>query len=293
MKVLLIGASGYVGSRIAQACWDQGWAVIGCDRVQNDRSEQFHQFLLGSYNNIPDAFIQESDIVLWFAGHSTVRISEADPQGCVVNNVLNLAALSQRLLAFNKPMIYASSASVLSSSTGDYSSIAKEVSSNVYDASKLAFDIIAPFLGNRFVALRMATVSGWSPVMRWDLVFNAMNKTAATEGVVRVANASNFRSILFIEDLCDHVLALGRKLVETKEPAPGRQSLASWSGTIGGLGAEIAAFWRVPVELGPDTASYSFVLDERELHQRTSQSGGHRMSIQERCERFKHQMDWQ
>lgn len=289
-RILLIGANGYVGSRIAYECAARGWPVIGCDHTSPPSSTAFADFFAGPYAELPDHVLHAVDCVLWFSGHSSVKKAAEDPAGSIHNNVIDLAVLLQRLAERHKPLIYASSASVLSSNTGRYSAVADEGRVNSYDAGKLAFDLIAPFLGGRALGLRMATVSGWSPNQRWDLVFNAMNRSAATEGVVRVQNAASFRSLLFIEDLCAYLFNTIPTLCLDDWTGARRAALGSWAGTIGGLGSEIASFWNVPVEWGPDGATYSFVLDDTELC--AGVTGNVRKSLVERCQLFRAQNGW-
>jgi nucleoside-diphosphate-sugar epimerase len=292
VRVLLIGANGYVGSRVAEACAQKRWPVLACDREPARPDARHEEFFHGFYSELPDSFIKRCDVAFWFSGHSSVKIADADPAGSVRNNVVDLVELFERLAARGKPVIYASSASVLSSITDTYSPVANEASANAYDATKLAFDVLAPFLGARAVGLRMATVSGWSPNMRWDLIFNAMNRTAALEGVVRVQNASNFRSILFLEDLCSYLFDLAPKLAAETWQGARRVALGSWSGTIGGLAAGIADYWRVPVEYGADSKSYSFVLNDRELAAAFPQPNDFRKSLRVRCDLFREQSGW-
>lgn len=63
------------------------------------------------------------------------------------------------------------------------------------------------------VILRQATVSGWSPRMRWDLVVNTMVACAMRDGVIRVhAGGEAMRPLIDVQDCAEvHVrfLALG------------------------------------------------------------------------------------
>ena len=288
-RVLLIGASGYIGSRLSYELAQMHWPVLGCDLRQPIARELYEDFFCGSYAELPDDLVRKCDAVLWFAGHSSVGLAQKEPWESLQNNVMDLARLFRRIAGHGKPIIYASSASVLSSAEDQYSLVANEVSANAYDAGKLAFDILVPHLGANALGLRMATVSGWSPNMRWDLVFNAMNQSAVREHVVRVQNTSNFRSLLFIGDLCAYVVNAIKRLTTQNSPSTARQvALGSWSGTIGLLAAEIADFWQVPITFGANSSTYSFVLNDREVAASFENSEHFYKSIRQRCTVFAH-----
>jgi UDP-glucose 4-epimerase len=292
MNILVIGASGYIGSRICLDLSKRGWKIIGCDLCRPVDLTSFVFFYEGFYQKLPENLISQCDLVLWVAGHSSVRMAREAPWESVKNNVFDLCALARRLAAVDKPLIYASSASVLSSADDKYSLVANEIRENPYDAGKLAFDILAPYLGAKLLGLRFSTISGWSPQMRWDLVFNAMNKSAYYEGVVRVSNSSSFRSLLFIDDLCDFILE-GLNLENLKQEGGAKLiPLATWSGTIGSLGAEIAAFWNVPIETNEGASTYSFMISDRSLLGQKEKNDFYQ-SIGARCKRFASQMKWE
>jgi UDP-glucose 4-epimerase len=292
-RVLLVGASGYIGSRLSFELAEMRWPLLGCDIREPTTPGLYEDFFQGPYAELPDALIKGCDAVLWFAGHSSVGLAQKEPWESLQNNVVNLTRLFRRIAGHGKPVIYASSASVLSSAEDQYSLVANEVSANAYDAGKLAFDIMVPHIGVDALGLRMATVSGWSPNMRWDLVFNAMNHSAVREKIVRVQNSSSFRSLLFIDDLCTYVVVAVQRLMTQNRASAARQvALGSWSGTIGLLAAEIADFWQVPLSFGVNTSTYSFVLNDRELAASFEGAEHFYKSIRRRCAIFAKQQSW-
>ncbi|ESQ80778.1 SDR family oxidoreductase [Asticcacaulis sp. YBE204] len=288
---LILGAAGYVGSALSPYLRALGHTVVGCD-IRPGEAARYDRFVQTRYQDLDDTVLTGCDIVLWFAGHSSVKISQDDPWGSFENNVFDLAHLFKRAAALSKPIIYASSASVLSSAEDTYSLVANEISANPYDAGKLAFDMLMPHLGVRAVGLRMATVSGWSPVMRWELAFNAMNRTAVEKGVVNVQNPSTFRSLLFLEDLARYVELLSDELILSPDFTPRTVALGSWSGTIGLLASEIADYWAVPLNFGSDSGTYSFVLNDREIRRAMPETSAFYQSLRQRCERFARENQW-
>jgi nucleoside-diphosphate-sugar epimerase len=164
-------------------------------------------------------------------------------------------------LSAHTKLIYASSGSLYSTKfapvvPASETSLASIPSQNAYDISKFAFDYLAKsFLGN-FYALRLGTVSGYSPNLRPELVFNAMNIAAVMTGRVQLKNSDSHRTILFLSDLW----MLVRKLIIT-EQQPGVYNAGSLSYKMGELAHGIASTWNAQVIFEGDSETYSFLLD--------------------------------
>ena len=200
------------------------------------------------------------DAIVWFAGHSSVQQAVTDPDGALANNCLNLYSLAQRLRPSTK-LIYASSGSLYSKS-GAISFASRESDlvqipvQNAYDISKFAFDYLAQHFLSNFYALRMGTVSGYSPNLRPELLFNAMSISAATSGKVIVKNRDSHRTILFLDDLWLLVNQLLKPQAE-----PGFYNAGSISGTIGDFAEWIAEAWSAEIIDQGVSETYSFLLD--------------------------------
>lgn len=292
-NVLVIGASGYIGSRLSFDLSKFGYRVIGCDLRYPIEGIEFIDFFHQSYQDISDEQLNNIDVILWFAGHSTVAMSSADPIGSFRNNVTDLVEFFRKSNLFSIPIIYASSASIYSSSSNDHRLVADERRTNPYDSSKLSFDITINSLKYRALGLRMGTIAGWSPVMRWDTLFNATNYSAYHNGVVNITNPSNFRGILFLDDLVQYILGtIDDFLCGDGCPAASQVPLASWSGSIGSLGVEVAAYWKVPVTYGGDNGTYSFVVRDQYLRKFVKLHDIYK-SISDRCSDLSKKIKWE
>ena len=258
-EILLVGGCGYVGSYLCSRLRAQGRLVTVCDR--GDRGPAPDAAVLAvDYDTLDAGFLARFRTVLLFAGHSSVARAVQDPQGALANNCLNLIAFARRLAPGTR-FVYASTGSLYSTrdlggAPSGECHLPGIPSHNAYDISKFAFDYLAEhFLGD-FHALRLGTVSGWSPRLREELVFNAMNLSAVREGVVRLRNHSARRTLLFLDDLgclVDRLLDGGA--------SPGVCNAGSWSGRMGDLAREIAAVWGAEVVDEGDSPTYSFTLD--------------------------------
>ncbi len=258
-KTLLIGGCGYIGSYLYQQLERAGFAVTVVDQLKRGNPLGL-DVIEEDYSNLQPDFLHQFNSVLWFGGHSSVGQSMADPDGAVVNNCLNLFSFAKRLAGHTK-LIYASSGSLYSTKSvpvvpASECSLASIPSQNAYDISKFAFDYLAKSFLDNFFALRMGTVSGYSPNLRSELVFNAMNISAVETGLVHLKNSDSHRTILFLSDLW----ALVRKLLVTPQQS-GVYNAGSLSFKMGELAHGIASTWGAQVMYEGDSDTYSFLLD--------------------------------
>lgn len=260
MKVLLIG-HGYVGSFLRPVVEAAGHDVVTCD--QNlQRISGLPLAMRCRYQELAFGDFRDFDVILWFAGHSSVPMSLADPDGAVANNCLDLLKLARRKPSRTR-LIYASTASVYSAELEagvdtpppELSEAETKLSPvNPYDCSKISFDALARCFAENVVGLRLGTVCGYSPELRGELVFNAMNRAAINDGAVGVANPQSFRNILFLDDLAHYVTAL----IAAEGTLPAILNAGSYNLTIGELAATVAEYHGVPIVRRADTKTYSF-----------------------------------
>jgi nucleoside-diphosphate-sugar epimerase len=258
-KVVLIGSGGYVGNYLFAALESLlGERLIGVDPRHGHGNPKK---IARTHQELESCFFSDVDAVLFFGGVSSVGQAARNPSAAFNENTLGLFELYKKLDA-KTHFVYASSASVYSQSRalGAPSREGDPISgnSNAYDATKLAGELsLVGQSGSSHTALRMGTVSGASPLMRWDLVFNAMVKSATNDGVVRVSNPQAHRSILFLSDLLKVIIAL----LNIEGPPPRVLNVASHSSTIGMLGKEIAETLEAKLIFEADTPTYDFVID--------------------------------
>ena len=265
MKILLIGGCGYVGSYLYERLSATFSDLTVCDLMRRGNPLAIN-LIQSDYASLELDFLKDFDAVVWFAGHSSVQQSISDPQGALANNCLNLFSFSKKLSSKTK-LIYASSGSLYSVKQGESYLPARENElitipyQNAYDISKFAFDYLAENFLENFYGLRMGTVSGFSPNLRRELVFNAMNISAVLTGKVHVKNKNSLRSILFLDDL---YLLVEKILLTNSEP--GIYNAGSISSTIGEFAKEIAKTWNADVIDEGISETYSFVLDSSKMN---------------------------
>lgn len=259
-RILLIGSAGYIGSFLDQSLRDDGYSIDLCDFLARGLPDRNRIPLFPtSHTNISNQLIREYDTVLWFAGKSSVKAAEVDPQGAMVENCLLLAALRRRMRP-DARLIYASSASLYSQPLGTTEEPPWSTEEDVighgitsYDRSKACMDALTVGFFKNTVALRMGTICGYSPNLRPELVFNAMCLSAISERIIRVTNPNSWRSLLFLPDLAATVKAL----IEADDP-PVVMNVATISLTMHLLAWHIARHFRAEIENLPNSPTYNF-----------------------------------
>jgi len=258
-NILLVGGCGYIGSFLYSKLEEADCSVVVCDTLKRGNPLKL-DVIAKDYKELDEFELKKYDVVLWFAGHSSVGLSINDPEGALKNNCLNLYSFAQKLPSTTK-FIYASSASLYSRKGADITASTEESlvtipAQNPYDISKFAFDYIAKGFLKNFNGLRMGTLCGYSPNLRHELVFNAMNISAKENGIVTLKNGGSNRTILFLEDLW----VLIRQLIFHNHPT-GFINVGSISNNLKQLSHQIAEVWGAEVVDEGNSESYSFLLD--------------------------------
>lgn len=268
-KVLVIGGAGYIGSYLVQCLADDGYHVDACDLGKRGYPGGTVRHAI-AYQDLHSHHLAEYDRVLWFAGHSSVQQSINDQDGALRNNCFDLYKFA-RSLSPQTRFIYASTASLYSGAIGTRENELRPCSEseiivpnlNAYDISKFAFDYIAHGFLPNYIGLRMGTVSGNSPNLRPELIFNAMNIAALDTGTINISNPEAGRSILFLSDLYKAV----RATIDLDSYASGFYNLSSLNTTIGEIAQRIANYHGAKLNYREDSPTYSFQMQTLKAEQ--------------------------
>jgi nucleoside-diphosphate-sugar epimerase len=225
MLVCLVGGAGYVGSVLARHLADSGHKVVvvdnfmfgrqGYDGARGHLEVKEHDCLISCFGKtdvtrIEPGFFEEVrrtmerdngepyaliDVVVHLAGFSNDPTAEFRPD---INYELNVTTVGKvanaARLAGIRRFVYASSCSIYHSAEAEYDVEVTEKfpvkPSWHYSVSKYAGELAA-LAFNRpgefdVVVARKGTVCGPSYRMRYDLMLNAMFRSAMTRGVVEV-----------------------------------------------------------------------------------------------------------
>ena len=247
-KVLIIGGNGYIGTRLYE------YLSIDEENMQSDKDidiidtcwfgKVIEDTIVEDYRNKTSEFFSKYDTIILLAGHSSVKMSEGNLNSCFKNNVTNYIQLLEKLNDKQK-FIYASSSSVYGSVGG------RTVNEkyygfepyNQYDISKHTADLYAVKSELQYYGLRFGTVNGYSPVLRTDVMINAMVNSALRDGEIKLFIKDTMRPILGLNDLCGAV----ETIIDYDKDERGLYNLASFNKTAEQIAYEVGSVMNVPV----------------------------------------------
>lgn len=207
MRILVAGGAGYVGSVLCHQLLERGHKVRVLDLglFGTEHLPSGVELIAGDVLGCREESLAGLDAVINLAGLSNDPMADFSPG---LNYKLNAAAaaflaqLCKR--AGVRRFVQGSTCSVYGFSH------TKEVDEDwpakpqfPYAVSKLMAEKALWCLEDeefRPIILRKATVVGWSPRMRYDLVVNTMVKTALTSGRIIVHNAGLWRPLVDVQD---------------------------------------------------------------------------------------------
>ena len=240
-KVLILGSNGYIGS-LLQERWHVKYSLSLVDECWFDKPKP--NTIQKDINDLSKEFIQEHDVVILLAGHSSVKMSEGKLNSAYTNNVTNFLNLLEKLSPKQK-FIYASSSSV-------YGDVGENVVTenyynfkphNQYDITKHVIDLYAERSDVEYYGLRFGTVCGYSPTMRSDVMINAMTTNGIENGEIQLFIKDIMRPVLGIEDLCRAL----ETIIESKKDKRGIYNLASFNSTAEEIAYTVGKIINKPV----------------------------------------------
>ena len=227
--VLITGGAGYVGARLVPSLLAAGnqVRVLDAQFFPNGLSGVINhprlEFIKGDIRdrNIVDASLRGMQTVIHLAAVANDPSFNADP---LLSRSINMDCLSHIMGAAKRlgcrRFIYASSASVYGINDEpivdekqpcrpitDYNRYKAEGEKILFDLADASFETIA---------VRAATVCGWSPRQRLDLTVNILTASAIARGVITVLGGNQYRPNVHIGDLCRlYALLVQRESLDT------------------------------------------------------------------------------
>lgn len=215
-RVLVVGGAGYLGSVLCRQLLEEGFDVrvldpllygdAGIAELADDDRFTLHRGDARSVEAVLEA-IDGVDAVVHLGGIVGDPASEIDPEKTLEYNLHSTQLLASVCKYHGiTRFVFASTCSVYGRSDGDTGRLAEGDARNpvsLYARLKIQSERVLRELADEHFAptiLRMATVYGRSPRMRFDLVGNVLPAKAYSEGVIPVFGGDQYRPNVHVAD---------------------------------------------------------------------------------------------
>jgi nucleoside-diphosphate-sugar epimerase len=215
-RVLVVGGAGYLGSVLTKRLLDGGFRVRVLDSfIYGRRSLNLladHpnlDIVEGDLRNIHTCVssLTETDAVVLLAAIVGDPASKVRPAETIETNVLAAQALASacKLHHINR-FLYASTCSVYGMGGSLLNEEAPLNPVSLYARTKIESENIILGMGDEYFSptiLRMGTLYGYSPRMRFDLVVNTMSMKSFVDRRIQVFGGRQWRPLLGVEDAAE------------------------------------------------------------------------------------------
>ena len=220
-RVLITGGCGYVGTKLTAAALNRGdvdVTVLDTQWFGNHlMSHPRLTVIAGDVRNIDDIDLRAFDTVFHLANIANDPSVDLNPYSSWEVNVLAGMRLIDRAARQGvKQFIFASSASVYGlKSEPNVTEDLELYPLSEYNKTKMVAERVVMSYADAMTTtiIRPATVCGYSPRMRLDLVVNLLTMQALTKGVMTVLGGEQTRPNIHIDDIVDvYLFAFDRRL---------------------------------------------------------------------------------
>jgi nucleoside-diphosphate-sugar epimerase len=242
VKVAVLGAGGYVGTKLTSALVNQGYAVIAYDtywygqnfKISSEKKSNL-KLVMGDIRN--ESLLKESlqnvDALIHLACISNDPSFDMNPALGKSVNLDSFGPIVKIAKSLGiKRFIFASSSSVygIKEENQVVESLSLEPLTDYSRFKAICEEILLSENCDNFVTtvLRPATVCGYSPRQRFDLAVNILTNHALNRGEITILGGTQFRPNLHIDDMVDaylHILKQPSNLVSGEIFNVGGQNL--------------------------------------------------------------------
>ena len=209
-KILIIGGSGYIGSRLCDILleYDYNIKVLDTGYYENIHLSKKNKHILikEDIRKFDLNLIEFYDVVIMLAAISNDTEGSLNTNKIYSDTVDFTIKVAQKCKSFGKKFIFPSSCSVYGKSSSAVSEDDNIFPQTPYSHSKVAIENeLKKISDNNFnpIILRISTVFGYSTNMRFDLVINMLCGLAVTQNKILLnSDGSAWRPFVYIDDLC-------------------------------------------------------------------------------------------
>ena len=233
-KILIIGGSGYIGSKLYEYLLNLDYDVTNIDLGWFGNIHQ--KTIIQDYKTLTKEELEKYTHIILLAGHSSVSMCINNLTSCFKNNVYNFVELIDKINE-NQTLIYSSTCAVYGNNPKFVTEEDPIKSAlNFYDYTKIARENIADLYPNKkLVGLRFGSVSGFSKNFRPENLLNALTLSSSKNGSITISNGEAYRSILGMTDTCRAI----ETLIKQDNSKNKKYNLSSFSDKIINFGLAI------------------------------------------------------
>ena len=212
--VVVAGGAGYIGSVLSRQLLEAGYRVtvfdsllFGEESVQELKASSDFTLVQGDLRHLEEvsAVLQDQvDAVVLLGALVGENACDRDPRETVDTNLLGAKSLAEACRYYNIPrFIFASTDSAYGIQEGIMYEDSPLRPISLYARLKMAVEQeILALKNDTFhpTVLRMATIYGFSPRMRFDLVINVLTLRAWTDNRITVYGGEQWRPLVHVED---------------------------------------------------------------------------------------------
>ena len=215
-RVLIVGGAGYIGSVLTRVLLDRGYETTVFDRLlfgprplAELQDRPGFRLVTGDVRDIGavSAAVRGQDAVILLAALVGEPACDRNPDETVdINWLGSLAVLEAARRHGVKRLVFASTDSCYGIQEGILTEDSPLNPISLYARLKADLEkrVLGPGAGDLCpVVLRLATVYGLSPRMRFDLIINILTLNAATRGRIQIHGGRQWRPLVHVADVAE------------------------------------------------------------------------------------------
>jgi nucleoside-diphosphate-sugar epimerase len=214
MNILVTGAAGYIGSIVCERLLETGLRITALDRSPGNLGHLCHDELFSFVRaDVRDGVamngpVSRADAIIHLAAIVGETACKRDRHAAMSTNI-EAAQLLDGMRSKNQLLIFPNTNSGYGTTSGDVPCTEETPLApiSLYGRTKRQAEktLLSSDKGNA-ISLRLATVFGMSPKMRWDLLVNHFVRAACENGYLVIFEKDFKRNFVHVRDVADCVL---------------------------------------------------------------------------------------
>ena len=240
-KILVTGGSGYLGS-VLTPIFKKRFERVAVLDVKSPHLPSIEWFCLDIRRSSDVAeLIRDFDAVVHLAAIVGDKNCDENPKEAVEINYLATKGLAELARNLDKKLLFASTCSIYGIKEGINSESSEPYPISLYALTKTKAE--EEVLKNGGVSLRMGTLYGYSPSMRFDLVINDFIRKAANKEKILIFGGKQMRPFLYIKN------AAKTFLISLEKNVKGAFNIADQNFSILEMGQKISKKLKADLEI--------------------------------------------